>query len=180
MLPESALNIPASDVAREFRSFERHRNQTKKNARFKLSKQLKGTRPRVTPVRGRGSGMVKTKNLRSLVTLTIVDEETASEDGIQTPIEVSLSVVLPDAGYPDVRVPALDMETLITTAKVKRTKGSSKSRLSTPHFRTNLGVEPGFEYVKNVRPVVVLDDIQDTLQDDNEPWEHVWNDDLVD
>jgi hypothetical protein len=178
-LPESMLGIPAYDVAREFRSYERHRNLTKKNARFTQSRQKKGTR--VKPVRGRGSKSVKIGNLQSLVTLAIVDEETASEDEIQTPIEVSLSTVLPDVEYPDVRAsPALDMETLITTAKVKYTKGSSKSRLSTPPFRTDYNVEPGFEYVKSVRPVVALDDTHDTQEDDNEPWEHVWNDDLVD
>ena len=125
-LPESVLDIPAFDVTREFRSYERHRHQAKKNARFTQSRQKKGTK--VKPIRSRSSKSVKTKNLRSMVTLTIVDEETTSEDEIQTPIEVSLSVVLPDAELPDVRAPpAIDMESLITTAKVKYTKGSFKS-----------------------------------------------------
>jgi len=121
-LPESILDIPASDVAREFRSYERHRHQTKKNARFTQSRQRKGNT--IRPVRSRGSKSVKTGNLQSLVNLTILDEETTSEDEIQTPIEVSLSVVLPSDELPDVRAPAVDMETLITTAKVKYTKGS--------------------------------------------------------
>jgi len=124
-LPESMLGIPASDMVREFRSYERHRHQTKKNARFTQSRQKKGARAK--PVRSRGPKSVKTENLRSLDTLTIVDEETTSEDEIQTPVEVSLSIVLPDAELPDVRAPStVDMERLITTAKVKYTKGSSK------------------------------------------------------
>ena len=175
-LPESALDVPAPDVAREFRSFERHRNQTKKSARFRQSRQKKGST--VKPVRSRGSWSVKTKNLQSLVTLAIVDEETTSEEEIQTPIEVSLSTLLPGVECSDVRTPlAIDMETLITTAKFKYTKG--KSRLSGLHFRANCDAEPGFEYVKNVRQVVALDDDDGTPQDD-ETWEHVWNDDLVD
>lgn len=126
-LPESMVDIPASDIVREFRSYERHRHQAKKNARFTQSREKKGTR--VKPARSRGSKSVKTENLQSLVTLTIVDEETTSEDEIQTPIEVSLSIVLPDAELPNVRAPlVVNMENLITTAKVKYTKGSSKSR----------------------------------------------------
>ena len=128
-LPESTMDVPASDVAREFRSYERHRNQTKKNARFKQSKQKKGSR--VGPVRGRGSGSVKTKNLQSLVALAIVDEDTTSEEEIKTPIGVSLSTLLPDVEPSDVRAPAVDMETLITTAKFKYTKGSSDSTTNT-------------------------------------------------
>ncbi|KAF9650063.1 hypothetical protein BDM02DRAFT_3127947 [Thelephora ganbajun] len=160
-LPESTLDIPAPDIAREFRSYERHRHQTKKNARFTQSRQKKGTR--VELVRSRGSKSVKTKNLQSLVALTIIEGETTSEDEIQTPIEVSLSLVLPDDESPDFRAPpAIDLETLITTAKVKYTK------------------EPGFEYVKSVRPVVALDDDYDAPgDDDNEPWEHIWNYDLA-
>lgn len=179
-LPESTSDVPASDVAREFRSYERHRNQTKKSARFQQSRQKKDAR--VKPLRSRGSGSVKIKNLQSLVTLAVVDEETTSEEEIQTPIEVSLSILLPDIERSDVPVPpAVDMGTLITTARVKYTKGSSKSSLCTLPFCTNYDVEPGFEYVKSVRPVVALDDIHDISQDDdNETWEHVWNDDLVD
>jgi len=126
-LPESILDIPASDMAREFRSYERHRHQTKKNARFTQSRQRKGNG--VRSVRSRGTKSVKTGNLQSLVDLTIAEEETTSEDEIQTPIEVSLSVVLPGGELPDVRVPVVDMETLITTAKVKYTKGPYNSRL---------------------------------------------------
>ena len=129
-LPESMLGIPASDMVREFRSYERHRHQAKKNARFTQSRQKKGARAK--PVRSRGPKSVKAENFQSLTTLTIVDEETTSEDEIQTPIEVSLSIVLPDAELPDVRAPsAVDMESLITTAKVKYTKGSSKYCRST-------------------------------------------------
>ena len=49
-------------------------------------------------------------------------------------------------------------------------------------FRTDYDIEPGFEYVKSVRPVVALDDIHDASRDDDddEVWEHVWNDDLID
>jgi hypothetical protein len=61
-LPDSVLDIPTSDTVREFRSYERHRHQAKKNARFTQSKQKKGTR--VKPVRSRGSKSVKTENLR--------------------------------------------------------------------------------------------------------------------
>ena len=51
----------------------------------------------------------------------------------------------------------------------------------TQPFRTDCDAEPSFEYVKSVRSVVALDDIHDTPQDnDEEAWEHVWNDDLVD
>jgi len=124
-LPESMLDIPAPETAREFRSYQRHRHQAKKNARFAQSRQKKGTT--VKPVRGRGSKSVKTEDLRSLVALTIVDEETTSEDEIQTPVEVSLSTVLPDAEIPEDRAPVIDMESLITTAKVKYTKGPFKS-----------------------------------------------------
>jgi len=178
--PESALDIPASDIAREFRSYERHRHQTKKSARFTQSRQRKGVS--VRPARSRGSKSAKTKNLRGLVISSAIEEGTTSEDEIQTPIEVSLSLVLPDDGNLEVRTPpAIDMGALITTAKVKYAKGSSKSRLSTLLLCTDYGVEPGFEYVKSVRPVVVLDDVHDAPQDeDNETWEHVWNDDLVD
>ena len=177
--PESTLDIPASDVAREFRSYERHRNQAKKNARFTQSRQKRGTR--VNSARSRDLRSTKAGNLRSLVTLTTVSEETTSEDEIQTPIEVSLSVVLPDVEHPDAPAPpAVDMETLITTAKVKYTKGSSKSLLSTPTFCTDCSVEPGLVYVKSVRPVVALEDNHGASDDDNELWEHVWNDDLVD
>lgn len=124
-LPESMLGIPASDMVREFRSYERHRHQAKKNARFTQSRQKKDARAK--PVRRRGPKSVKIENLRSLVTLTIVEEETTSEDEIQTPVEVSLSIVLPDAELPDVRAPsAVDMGRLITTAKVRYTKGSFK------------------------------------------------------
>ena len=132
-LPESVLDIPAPDVAREFRSYERYRHQTKKNARFTQSRKKKDIR--VKPIRTRGSKPIKTENLRSLVTLAIIDEETASEDEIQTPIEVSLSVVLPNTEFPDVREPSpINMEALITTARVKYTKGSSESWPSNTTF----------------------------------------------
>lgn len=180
VFPESTLGVPAPDVAREFRSYERHRNQTRKNARFQQSKEKKGTR--VKSVRSRGSGSARIKNLQSFVTLATVDEATTSEDEIQTPIEVSLSVVLPDVECPDFRTPpAVDMEALITTAKVKHTKGSSKPYLPLPPYRANHSVEPGFEYVKSVGSVVALDEVHDASRDDdNEPWEYVWNDDLTD
>lgn len=179
-LPESALDVPASDVAREFRSYERHRHQAKKNARLTQSRRKKGTW--VKPVRSRGSKSARAADFQSLVALTVAEEETTSEDEIQTPVEVSLSVVLPDADLPEVRAPpALDMESLITTAKVKYTKGSSKPRSCNDVFRADYDLEPGFEYVKRVRPVIALDDIHDTsLEDDNETWEYVWNDDLLD
>lgn len=124
-LPESVLGMPASDMAREFRSYERHRHQLKKNARLTQSRRKKGTQ--VKPVRSRGSKSARAENLQSLVALTITEEETTSEDEIQTPVEVSLSVVLPDSDLSEVQAPgpALDMESLITTAKVKYTKGSS-------------------------------------------------------
>ena len=181
VLPESTLEVPAPDVAREFRSYERHRNQTKKRALFKQSKEKKGNK--VKPVRSRssGSGSVKTKNLQNLVALATVYEETTSEDEIQTPVEVSLSVILPDV-HPGVQTPpAVDMEALITTAKVKHTKGSSNPRSSTPPCCDNHDIEPGFEYVKSIRHVVALDEVHDASRDDDdEPWEHVWNDDLID
>ena len=181
VLPESTLDIPTPDVTREFRSYERHRNQTKKRAHYQQSKEKKGTKVKPVCSRGSGSGSVKTKNLQSLVALAVVYEETTSEDEIQTPVEVSLSVVLPDIEHPEIQTPAVDMEALITTAKVKYTKGLSKSRLSTPPCCANYDVEPGFEYVKSVRSVVALDDVHDTSRDDDdEPWEHVWNDDLID
>ena len=124
-LPESVLGVPASDTAREFRSYERHRHQVKKNARFTQSRRKKGTW--VKPVRNRSSKSARAEDLQSLVALTIVEEETTSEDEIQTPVEISLSTVLPDADLPELQAPpALDMESLITTAKVKYTKGSSK------------------------------------------------------
>lgn len=129
-LPESTLDVPSSDIARESRSYERHRNQTKKNARFKQSRQKKGIRTK--PVRSRGSGSVKIKNLQNLVALAVIDGETTSEDEIQTPIEVSLSVVLPSIEYSDARTPVMDMEAMITTAKVKYIKGLSNSRISPP------------------------------------------------
>ena len=124
-LPESTLDIPAPDSARESRSYQRHRHQAKKNARFAQSRQKKGAS--VKPIRTRGSKSVKTGDLRSLVALAIIDEETTSEDEIQTPIEVSLSIVLPDAEIPEDRPLVVDMESLITTAKVKYTKGPYKS-----------------------------------------------------
>ena len=119
---ESPLDIPAPDIAREFRSYERHRHQTKKNARFTQSRQKKGAR--ITPARGRGSKSAKTKNLRGLVALAIIDEGSSSEDDVQTPIEVSLSHILSDIEHTDAPAPpTVDMETLITTAKTKYTKG---------------------------------------------------------
>jgi len=139
VLPESTLDVPAPDVAREFRSYERHRNQTKKRAHFKQSKEKKGTKVKPVRSRGSGSGPVRTKNLQSLVALAVVYEETTSEDEIQTPVEVSLSVVLPDVEHPEVQTPAVDMEALITSAKVKYTKGSSKSRcVNTPSLLTTV------------------------------------------
>lgn len=125
-LPESPLGIPAPDIAREFRSYERHRHLAKKNARFTQSRQKRG--PGVKPVRGRNLKLTKTENLRSLLALTIADEVTSSEDEIQTPVEVSLSVILPDLEYDAPAPLAVDMEALITTAKVKLTKGSFISR----------------------------------------------------
>jgi hypothetical protein len=127
-LPESALGIFAPDIAREFRSYERHRHLAKKNARFTQSRQKKGSG--VKPDRGRNPKLTKTENLRSLLALAVADEATSSEDEIQTPVEVSLSVILPDleaSGAPT--PPAIDMEALITTAKVKFTKGSFISQL---------------------------------------------------
>ena len=181
VLPESTLDVPAPDVARESRSYERHRNQIKKKAEFKQSKEKKGTKVKPVRSRGSGSGSVKTKNLQSLVALAVVYEETTSEDEIQTPVEVSLSVILPEVEHPEIQPPAVDMEALITTAKIRYTKGSSKSLSSTPPCCANYDVEPGFEYVKSVRSVVALDEVHDTSRDDDdEPWEHVWNDDLVD
>lgn len=159
-LPESTFDIPAPDISREFRSYERHRHQTKKSARFAQLKQKKGARAK--PVLARGSRSTKAENLRNLVNLTIVDETTSSEDEIQTPVEVSLSLILPDVECADSQLAAtVDMEALITTAKIKLAK------------------EPGFELVGNVRQVIALDD-GTTKEDDDEPWEHVWNDDLVD
>ena len=181
VLPEFTLDVPAPDVAREFRSYERHRNQSKKRALFKQSKEKKGTKVKPVRSRGSGSGSVKTKNLQSLVALAVVYEETTSEDEIQTPVEVSLSVILPDV-HPGVQTPpAVDMEALITTTKVKYTKGSSNPQSSTRPRCANYGIEPGFEYVKSIRSVVALDEAHDTSrEDDDEPWEHVWNDDLID
>ncbi|KAF9787309.1 hypothetical protein BJ322DRAFT_1107369 [Thelephora terrestris] len=156
-LPESTFDIPAPDIAREFRSYERHRHQTKKNARFTQFKQRKGVR--VKPIPNRCSKSVKAE--MTLVNLTIIDEGTSSEDEIQTPVEVSLSL-LSDAEFADPRAPlALDMEALIASAKVKYTK------------------EPSFEFVKRVREVVALDDCT-SQEDDDESWEHVWNDNLID
>ena len=131
--PESTFDIPAPDITREFRSYERHRHQTRKNARFTQSRQKKGTR--VKPVPSRGSKSTKVENLQSLVNLTIVDEGTSSEDEIQTPIEVSLSLILPDVESPDPpALPAVDMETLIASAKVKYTKGSFIPRFCDTSF----------------------------------------------
>ena len=127
-LPESTFDIPAPDISREFRSYERHRHHTKKNARFAQSKEKKGARAK--PVLARGSKSTKAENLRSLVNLTIVDETTSSEDEIQTPVEVSLSLILPDVECADSQTTAIvDMEALITTAKIKHTKGAFWSSL---------------------------------------------------
>lgn len=172
-LPESTFNIPPPDAAREFRSYERHRHQTKKIAHFIRSRERKGAR--VKPALNRSSKSVKTENLQSLINLTVVDEQTSPEDDIQTPIEVPLS---PDTECVGART-AVDMEALITTAKVKLTKGPFKSLASAiSPFLTHYDVEPGFEFVKRVPPVVALDDLLDS--EDQETWEHLWNDDLVD
>lgn len=161
-LPESTYDILAPDIAREFRSYERHRHQSKKSARFMQAKQKKDDKAK--PASSRDSKSVKAENLKSLIDLTIVEEEqTSSEDEIQTPIEVSLSLILPDvdAECADPRAPTVDMETLVTMAKIK-------------HAR-----EPSFEFIKSVPSVIALDDC--TSQDDEEEaWEHVWNDDLLD
>lgn len=121
--PESTFNVLASDTAREFRSHERHRHQTKKNARFTQSKKKKGIR--AEPVPFRASKSAKAENFRSLINLTIVDEQTSSEDEIQTPIEAPPSPDVERAGARE--PPAVDMEVLIATAKVKYTKGPSNS-----------------------------------------------------
>ena len=120
-LPESSFDVLAPDAAREFRSYERHRHQAKKNARFMQSREMKNIR--VKPVLGRSSKSVKTENLRSLISLAIVDEGTSSEDEIQTPIEISPSLDVESVGSR--APPAVDMETLVATAKVKYTKGLS-------------------------------------------------------
>ena len=174
-LPESTFNTPAPDTAREFRSYERHRHQTKKNARFTQSRKKKGTGAK--PVLYRSSKSAKAENLQNLIHLTIADEPTPSEDGIRTPIEVPHS---PDVKCAGSRAPpAVDIETLVTKAKVKYTKGSLKSLGSTmPPFLTYNNAEPGFEFVKHVLPVIALDD--PAGEDDDEVWECVWNDDLVD
>lgn len=176
-LPEPAFNIPAPDIAREFRSYERHRHQTKKNARYTQSRMKKGFI--VKPVLNRSSKSVKTENLQRSINLAVIDQRVFSEDEIRTPIEVLLS---PDVEITGTRAPlAVDMEALITTARVKYTDGSFKSLgLTTSSFLTNYDAEPGFEFVKSVPLVVALDGGLGDDDDDDEPWEHVWNDDLAD
>ena len=174
-LPESTFNIPTSDTAREFRSYERHRHQAKKSASFRRSREKKGTR--VKPIPTRSSKSTKAENIQSLVSLTMVDEGAFSEDEIQTLVEAPLS---PDLEYAGAPAPvAVDMEALITTAKVRYTKGSFKSlSLTTSPFLTNYDAEPDFEFVKSVLPVVALDDFPEDGEEEH--WEHLWNDDLLD
>lgn len=175
-LPESAFNVLAPDAVREFRSYERHRHQTKKNARLTQSRKKKDAG--VNPVPDRYSKSGKAENFKNLINLTMDDERTSSEDEIQTPIEVSPS---PNIEFPGALAPpAVDMEALITTAKVKYTKGSSKShRLTISPFLTYYDADPSFEFVKSVPSVVVLDDFHCEV-DEEESWEHIWNDELVD
>jgi len=150
-------SLSTISVAREIRAYEYNRRRVKKKTKLAMKRSRKQDRFK-EPRRPR---MKPTGRKRAHIGVDLEDElglPDELEEGSSVPLEVSLTSIMSEepSGRP------------FHISDLSYTENTRK--------RT----EPGFEMVAQVSDVIILDDDPIPGLQSDEPWEHVWNDDLLD
>jgi hypothetical protein len=166
--------LQTSSTAREIRAYEYNRRRVKNRAKLAINRSRKQDRfkklrkPTVKPI-----GRKRTHLLVDLGDDSAFPDEYDEECSI--PLEVSLTSILSEepSGRP------FYVSDVSYTKMIRKRKGTFTH--SCAGFTSlTLTLEPGFEMVAQVPAVIVLDDELAGDLEHDEPWEHVWNDDLLD
>jgi hypothetical protein len=165
--------------ARETRAYEYNRRRVKNKVNFTIHRSKKQDRSKrsYNPKSWKTTGR-KRRQIRVLDPGDDVSVQDDFDEESYTPLEVSLTSIVSEE--PSGR-PFYVSDLSYTEEKVRMGKGMSiHDHIEVSFFVDMIDSEPGFEFVAQVPAVIALDDEPSRDLDIDDPWEHVWNDDLLD